>query len=173
MNYIYRSIELTDFEQIDTFINQNFDDQFLAANDVSDLILNIRMRARYDSRLEWLASDQEHLIGHILLSEIRIQETNNPERGLFLLPYTVAVNYRTQGIGRMLFEHAIAEADQLGYPWIIAVGDKDYYRQLGFIDLGLTNFEPIDETQDVDNYMIYYIGDTDAGSWRGKIDLNF
>jgi len=51
---------------------------------------------------------------------------------LLLGPVAVAVERRSQGLGRALVRHGLAAARQLGHGAVILVGDPSYYGQFGF-----------------------------------------
>jgi predicted N-acetyltransferase YhbS len=72
--------------------------------------------------------------GGRLLGTIRLWDVTAGTAGAALLlgPLAVSGEARGQGIGRMLMEHAVAEAKTRSHRAIILVGDEPYYGRFGF-----------------------------------------
>ncbi|SDZ11999.1 Acetyltransferase (GNAT) family protein [Bacillus sp. 166amftsu] len=78
-----------------------------------------------------MAVDKE-IIGHVLLSKIKIVNGDKSVDSLALAPVSVAPDYQKKGIGSLLISNVLREAKELGYHSIIVLGHKEYYPKFGF-----------------------------------------
>ena len=90
--------------------------------------LILRLRADGDAVLSLVAEDEGGaLLGHVLFSAMAA-----PFRALGLAPVSVVPARQRQGLGRMLIEQGIAEAQAASYEAIFVLGDPAYYGRFGF-----------------------------------------
>ena len=72
-------------------------------HDEQDLVLKIRESAEYNYELEVVAkTDDGDVIGHAMLSEIKIINDETRYTALALAPLTVLPEYQNKGIGKAL-----------------------------------------------------------------------
>lgn len=78
--------------------------------------------------LSFVARVATLLVGSVRQTPIAIDSA----RGLMLGPLAVEPAFRSRGIGRLLIERALKEAEAQGLGLVLLVGDHSYYGRLGF-----------------------------------------
>ncbi len=97
----------------------------------SRLIDRIRISGNFVPQLSLVAEIDNKVVGHILLSRIRIISSNIFET-LALSPMSVIPELQNLGIGSELVKKALKKAKELGFDSIIVIGHKDFYPRFGF-----------------------------------------
>jgi len=93
----------------------------------------LRAREDFIPELSLIATINDKIVGHILLSKISIvNEDQKKHESLALAPVSVIPECQKQGIGKMLITNALDKAKDLGYESVIVLGHKDYYPKFGF-----------------------------------------
>lgn len=83
-------------------------------------------------RASLIAEEEGRLIGHILFSEIGLEESGASVPVLALAPMAVHPKRQRQGIGMILVQEGLEYCQGLGYPAIFVLGHPDFYDRLGF-----------------------------------------
>ncbi|HEY6834838.1 MAG TPA: N-acetyltransferase [Gaiellaceae bacterium] len=99
---------------------------------VAELVERIRSSANYVPELALVATRDEALVGHTMLSYVGLANAEVRHRVLTLSPVSVAPGAQRQGIGSALITTAIEKADQKGEPLIVLEGSPQYYPRFGF-----------------------------------------
>ncbi|GAK12451.1 GNAT family N-acetyltransferase [Geomicrobium sp. JCM 19039] len=134
LNTEYRATE----ETIQTaFLHEEYSDKS------EHLLVNkIRKSDAFIPELSLVALNQnEDVIGHILLSKIKIVDGANEVDSLALAPVSVIPKHQKKGIGSQLIRAAISKANDLGNRSVIVLGHKDYYPKFGFKQARLWNIK--------------------------------
>ena len=92
--------------------------------------------------LSFVATVDERVVGHVMLSACRLDSLPRLVDVLSLSPLGVLPQFQRQGIGTRLVERALAEADRQGFPLVFLEGSLDYYDKLGFTDATKAGFRP-------------------------------
>ncbi|KQL39260.1 GCN5 family acetyltransferase [Bacillus sp. FJAT-25509] len=126
------------------FLNEEYSDKR------EHLLVNrIRKSDAFIPELSLVALSQGNkVIGHILLSKIKIVDGDNAVDSLALAPVSVTPEYQKKGIGRQLIHVALKNAKDLGYSSVIVLGHKDYYPKFGFKPASLWNIQAPFEVPD-------------------------
>jgi putative acetyltransferase len=105
-----------------------------------------RLRAREQVVLSLVAAAGPEVIGHLLLTSVRIEGASVAARVLGLGPVAVRTEDQRRGVGSRLVRAAVEEARQLGAAGIVVLGHPAYYPRFGFVparDFGLvTDYDP-------------------------------
>lgn len=72
------------------------------------------------------------IVGHILLTKIKIEDEDRSYPSLVLAPVSVLPEYQHQNIGGQLIVAAQNKALELGYDSIVLVGHEHYYPRFGY-----------------------------------------
>lgn len=96
------------------------------------LVNRIRKTKQFIPELSLVAIIDEEVIGHILLSKIKIQNEKNSYSTLALAPISVLPIYQNVGVGARLINAAHQIAKEAGYQSIILIGHKHYYPRFGY-----------------------------------------
>ncbi|MBM7618080.1 putative N-acetyltransferase YhbS [Weissella uvarum] len=70
----------------------------------------------------------QHLVGHMLLSEANVAES----KGLVLAPLSVLPAFQRHGVGKALMASAEEIAKDYDYAFISILGDSQYYGRFGY-----------------------------------------
>lgn len=108
------------------FANMEFSDQR-----EHELVSRIRKSDAFIPNLSIVALHND-IVGHILLSKIKIINDNHVVESLALAPVAVLPEYQNKGIGRLLILEALKKAKELGYQSVIVLGHPEYYPKFGF-----------------------------------------
>ncbi|MGG3519849.1 N-acetyltransferase [Bacillus pseudomycoides] len=125
------------------FLNEAFSDQ-----KEHELVNRIRKCDTFIPELSLVAVDKE-VVGHVLLSKVKIVDGDTSVESLALAPVSVVPDCQKKGIGSLLISHVLRKAKELGYHSVIVLGHKDYYPKFGFKPASIWNicapFEVPDE----------------------------
>jgi putative acetyltransferase len=88
-------------------------------------------------RVSLVAEAANRVVGHVLLTELRLTSSPCPPdllalRALSLAPLAVLPEYQRQGIGSRLVQTALEQAREQGWRLVFVVGAPEYYGRCGF-----------------------------------------
>jgi predicted N-acetyltransferase YhbS len=111
------------------FANMEFSDK-----KEHELVSRIRKSEAFIPKLSLVAinEDNNEIVGHILLSKIKISNDNQFAESLALAPVSVLPEYQNKGIGRLLILEVLQIAKGLGYNSVVVMGHPKYYPKFGF-----------------------------------------
>nr|WP_285859195.1 N-acetyltransferase [Bhargavaea ginsengi] len=122
-----------DFEAISQVVEQAFRDEEMSDHHEHVLVGRLRVSDAYVPELSIVAENGAgQIIGHILLTKIRIEDGENEEDSLALAPVSILPKFQNQGIGSRLIRAALDKAQNLGYRSVIVLGHPEYYPRFGF-----------------------------------------
>ena len=117
-----------DYQAIAELVQQAFGRELEAK-----LVENLRASAAYLPELALVATDDRGLLGHIMITTIKIsRDAGGTHATTILAPLAVAPDHQRTGIGTALTEAALLAARQAGYRSMILVGHPSYYPRFGF-----------------------------------------
>lgn len=101
--------------------------------DEQDYVERLRATAGYIPELALVAQAGDELIGHVMLTRIRLKTDDGRDvRSLLLAPLSVLLEHRSRGVGAALVREALRRAGLMGYEAVFLVGDPGYYNRFGF-----------------------------------------
>lgn len=93
--------------------------------------------------LSLVACINEEVVGHILLSQIHIEDnTGRKHKALALAPMAVLPSYQRKGIGQQLVQRALYEAKKANHHLVIVLGHANFYQKFGFKPAGNWQITP-------------------------------
>ncbi|PAB55919.1 GNAT family N-acetyltransferase [Anaeromicrobium sediminis] len=101
-------------------------------NNEALLVRRLRKSKYFIPELSLVAEMDDEIVGHILLSKIKINNDNNSIESLALAPISVLPEYQNKGVGKTLIKDVLNRAKELGYKSVIVVGHEKYYPKFGF-----------------------------------------
>lgn len=133
MDIIIRPELNTEYNKTEEIIQKAFLNEEYSDKKEHLLVNRIRKSDAFIPELSLVALNQgEDVIGHILLSKIKIKDGDIEVDSLALAPVSVTPEYQKKGIGSQLIHAALKNAKDLGYRSVIVLGHKDYYPKFGF-----------------------------------------
>lgn len=81
----------------------------------------------------FVAEDNGRVIGHILFSEVVIEDLDKRLCGVGLAPMAVSPERQNEGIGSRLVEHGLKACREARYPFTVVLGHPEFYPRFGFV----------------------------------------
>lgn len=134
MNITIRKELLDDYKITEKVVKSAFANMEFSDKKEHELVSRIRKSDAFIPELSLVAinKDNKEIVGHILLSKIKIINDNQSAESLALAPVSVLPNYQNKGIGRLLILEALQKAKELGYNSVIVLGHPEFYPKFGF-----------------------------------------
>lgn len=149
MEIIIREELPTDYTATEKVIMQAFANEIFSDKKEHLLVNRIRKSDAFIPQLSLIALEQnKDMIGHLLLSKIKIIDGDHAIDSLALAPVSVIPGYQNKGIGSQLIHTSLKRAKDLGYRSVIVLGHKDYYPKFGFKPASLWNIQAPFEVPD-------------------------
>ena len=131
MNIKIRQEMEKDYSKVEEVVQQAFLHEEFSDQKEHELVNRLRKCDAFIPELSLVAVDKE-IIGHVLLSKIKIVDGDHSVDSLALAPVSVVPDYQKKGIGSLLISNVLSKAKELGYHSVIVLGHKDYYPKFGF-----------------------------------------
>lgn len=127
---------------------------------VADVVEELRQLRDFESKLARVATINEQIIGYILLSPAQIMYKDKQIDTLLVSPVAVLPAYQDLGVGGELMRNARVKAKEMGYHYVIALGNQSYFERFGYrpiANYGLLS--PLDFDAD-DNFQLLKLDDS-------------
>ena len=98
----------------------------------AQLVSELRGSEGFIPDLSLVAELNGRIVGHVVLSRIKLVNSSGEHEILALGPMSVVPSQSHRGIGTELIDAAIARARALCYGAIVVAGHPDYYQRFGF-----------------------------------------
>jgi putative acetyltransferase len=95
-----------------------------------------KLRKDCNSILSLVAFTDGKVVGHILFSPVVVEGKHGRLVGTGLAPLAVLPEYQRKGIGTQLMQMGISRIKEGGCPYIIVIGEPEYYTRFGFEQAG-------------------------------------
>lgn len=134
MNIMIRKEIVDDYEISEKVVESAFANMEFSDKKEHMLVSRIRKSNEFIPELSLAAIDKDNneIVGHILLSKIKINNENQSAESLALAPVSVLPNYQNKGIGKLMIYEALEKAKKLGYTSVVVLGHPEYYPKFGF-----------------------------------------
>lgn len=130
-----------DFKAVFNLIEQAFKTEKFSDGKEQFLVERLRMSEAFIPALSMVAEINETVVGHILLTKIKIKNEKGMFDSLALAPVSVLPDYQGKGIGGQLILAAHKKAKALGHQSIVLLGHSDYYPKFGYKRADLYDIE--------------------------------
>jgi putative acetyltransferase len=91
------------------------------------------LRAAGRLRVSLVAVERDQVVGHVAFSPVRL--VGAPD-GAGVAPVAVLPGHRRQGIAERLIRDGLGRCAELGFGFVVVLGDPAYYRRFGFRPAG-------------------------------------
>lgn len=134
MNITIRKEQLNDYKVTEEVVQRAFADMEFSDKKEHELVGRIRQADVFIPELSLVATTENdtEIVGHILLSKIKIVSGVLSVESLALAPVAVLPKYQNKGIGKMLILKALQKAKELGFSSVVVLGHPGYYPKFGF-----------------------------------------
>jgi len=122
----------SDYPIVFKLIEKAFHNLELSDHQEHFLVERLRKSEAFIPKLSLVAEQNNQILGHIILSNIKINNEEESMESLALAPISVLPDFQNQGIGGQLIRTAHRIAKELGFSSIILIGHTDYYPRFGY-----------------------------------------
>jgi predicted N-acetyltransferase YhbS len=127
-----RQEEPKDYNKVAIIIENAFKTEHFSDHQEQFLVERLRMSKDFIPQLSMVAEIDGEVVGQILLSKIKITNSDTSFDSLALAPVSVAPDFQKQGIGGELIRRAHKKARELGFRSILLLGHDTYYPRFGY-----------------------------------------
>lgn len=151
MDILIRQELPEDYDSTEEMVKEAFLNEEYSNKTEHFLVKRLRNSDAFIPELSLVALTQaKEVVGHILLSKIKIKDGEKAADSLALAPLSVRPDYQGKGIGSQLIRIAFTKAKEAGYHSVVVLGHKDYYPKFGFKPASLWNIHaPFDVPDEV------------------------
>lgn len=121
-----------DFRDVFSLIEAAFRDVEISDHDEHFLVGRLRKSDAFVPELSLIATIDEKIVGHILLTKLVIRGAANETEALALAPVSVLPAHQGKGIGAKMITEAHRIAKEMGFGSILLVGHAKYYPRFGY-----------------------------------------
>ncbi len=132
MEILIRQENPADFKAVFDLTEKAFLTEDLSDHKEQFLVERLRQSSSFIPELSMVSEIKNKIVGHILLTKLKIVSDQIIFESLALAPISVLPDYQRKGIGGMLIEQAHKKAKELGYKSIVLVGHEKYYPKFGY-----------------------------------------
>lgn len=131
MNISVRQEIPSDYPLTERVIQKAFANVEISDKTEHDMVARLRRSEAFVPELSLVAEDEE-IVGHILLTKVKIKKEEYSTESLALAPVSVLPEYQNKGVGTRLMNEALKVAKESGFQSVIVLGHPAYYPKFGF-----------------------------------------
>ena len=132
MEIYIRKENQTDYNAVFELIEKAFEKLALSDHREQFLVQRLRKSTAFIPELSMVAEIENKIVGHILLTKLKIKNGQDEFDSLALAPVSVLPEYQGKGIGGILIQEAHKKARELGHQSIVLLGHEKYYPKFGY-----------------------------------------
>ncbi|MBT30161.1 MAG: GNAT family N-acetyltransferase [Thalassobius sp.] len=121
-----------DHKAVFELIEKAFKDEVYSDHTEQFLVERLRMSKAFEPALSIVAEVDNKIVGHILLTKVKIKNGDDEFDSLALTPVSVLPDYQRKGVGRKLIEQAHQKAKELDFKSVLVLGHEAYYPKFGY-----------------------------------------
>ncbi|QBQ53116.1 GNAT family N-acetyltransferase [Nitrosococcus wardiae] len=140
-------------------------------NEITDLIIDLLADPSAQPLLSLVATVNDHVVGHILFTNVRIKHSQRLVPSAILAPLSVHPEYQNQGIGGRLIKEGLKQLKAAGIELVFVLGHPGYYLKYGFSAAGIKGFDapyPI-PPENSDAWMVQELHPGVIGHVKGQV----
>ncbi|TYR31764.1 N-acetyltransferase [Sphingobacterium phlebotomi] len=132
MKITIRQEKPKDFKIVFKVIEEAFEPIQYSDHNEQFLVDRLRKSKAFIPELSIVAEVDHRIVGHILLTKLKIKNDQHEFDSLALAPVSVVPAYQGKGIGGLLIKEAHTKARTLGHHSIVLLGHEKYYPKFGY-----------------------------------------
>lgn len=121
-----------DYERVNAIVKAAFASAEYSDQSEHLLVQRLRQSDAFIPELSLVAEQDGVLLGHILLTRIKVVDDGQETPSLALAPVSVLPSHQGKGIGAALIKAAHERARALGHGSVILLGHENYYPRFGY-----------------------------------------
>ena len=122
----------TDHDAVFELVERAFEKITFSDHREQFLVQRLRNSSAFVPELSIVAEIENKMVGHILVTKVKIKNEQDEFGSLALAPVSVLPEYQGKGIGGMLIQEAHKKARALGHKSIVLLGHENYYPKFGY-----------------------------------------
>ena len=123
----------TDYLEVEKLVRDSFWNVYRPGAYEHFIVHNLRNDESFVSKMAFVIEDDGKIVASINYSMGKISYENDTVPALILGPIAVDGVYQNQGLGSKLINHTLEIAQKDNVPFVLVVGDEDYYSRFGFV----------------------------------------
>ena len=132
MKLTIRKEKPEDFKTVFNLIEKAFENEQMSDHKEQFLVKRLRKSNAFVPELSMVAETENKIVGHIMLTKIKIKNKSNEFDSLALAPVSVLPEFQGKGIGGKLIVESHKRAKELGHKSIVLLGHENYYPRFGY-----------------------------------------
>ena len=133
MNPIIRQEQVQEYVTTENVIKLAFENMEFSDKKEHFLVDRLRKSDAFVPSLSLVAiTEENNIVGHILLTKIKIKNDEQVTDSLALAPVSVLPAYQNKGVGTLLINNALLRAKEEGFTSVVVLGHPNYYPKFGF-----------------------------------------
>jgi len=128
-----RKEQESDYENVFHLIEKAFKNMELSDHKEQFLVQRLRKSDSFIPELSIVALKENIIVGHILLTKLKIKNKKEEFESLALAPVSVLPEFQNMGIGGKLIIQSHKIAKDLGFKSVILLGHEKYYPKFGYL----------------------------------------
>ncbi|WP_297636482.1 N-acetyltransferase [uncultured Clostridium sp.] len=129
-----RNEMVNDYEKVELITREAFWNLYFPGCNEHLIIHNLRKHEDFIKELAFVIEVDGTVIGSIHYSKSKVISSNGQEHEtITFAPVSILPSLHGKGFGKILIQHSIAAAKDLGYKGIVIGGYPSYYKKYGFI----------------------------------------
>ncbi|WP_439128249.1 GNAT family N-acetyltransferase [Polaribacter sp.] len=129
---IIRQETKIDHKVVFNLIKSAFKNAEFADHTEQFLVEKLRKSDAFIPELSLVAEIDKKIVGHILLTKLKVRNDVKEFDSLALAPVSVLPEFQKKGIGAKLIVQSHEKAKKLGYKSVIVLGHEKYYPKFGY-----------------------------------------
>ncbi len=167
-----RQVTNKDYQAIEQLTIAAFNDVYRPGCVEHVVIDNIRKHERYLPSLEYVITEDNQLVAHIIYIEALVEQVDgNLMTCVMFGPVSVKKEEQNKGYGTALIKATLGLAQAKGYPYMLITGNPTYYHRFGFIPamhFGI-RYPGIADDQDHSFFMIKVLDESKMTGIAGQL----
>lgn len=132
MDIKIRQENSNDLKEVFILLKEAFTTKEIDCPEEPFLVERLRKSKAFIPELSLVAEFEGKIVGHILLTKIKIKNEKYEFDSLALAPVSVLPKYQEKGIGSLLIKQAHKNAKELWYKSVVLLGHENYYPRFGY-----------------------------------------
>ena len=128
-----------DYLKVENLVRNSFWNVYRPGAYEHYIVHNLRNHPSFIKDLAYVIEKDGDIIGHINYSKGQIDYDDTSKEAVVLGPISIDKRYQNEGFGSKLIEYTLNLAENDGIPFIMVIGDENYYHRFGFVSASKYN----------------------------------